>query len=125
MLRKEKKCKNPECEEPIQFFDNPKKLYCNDTCKSRYHYLKDLEENEEIIWIEKALRLNYKIIKNFINKGVYVVNSDVIKALGFNMRVYIDIEQKFFRGLGYKSLRRIKDVFYRYDIIENNIILYY
>jgi hypothetical protein len=125
MYREEKKCKNPECEETIQFFDNPKKLFCNDTCKSRYHYLKDLKENEEIIWIEKALRLNYKIIQHFIGKGIYVIDADVFKSLGFNKNVYIDIEKKFFRELGYRSLRRIKDVFYRYDIMENNIILYY
>ena len=125
MKRIEKKCKNPECDEIIQYFENPKKLFCDSTCKSRYHYLKDLEENEEIICVEKALRLNYKIIKNFIRKGLYIVNADVIKALGFDIDIYIDLEKKYFTNFGYKSLRRIKDVFYRYDVIQNNVILYY
>ena len=109
MKRIEKKCKNPECDEIIQYFENPKKLFCDSTCKSRYHYLKDLEENEEIICVEKALRLNYKIIKNFIRKGLYIVNADVIKALGFDIDIYIDLEKKYFTNFGYKSLRRIKD----------------
>lgn len=125
MKRIEKKCKNPECDEIIQYFENPKKLFCDSTCKSRYHYLKDLEENEEIICVEKALRLNYKIIKNFIRKGLYIVNADVIKGLGFDIDIYIDLEKKYFTNFGYKSLRRIKDVFFRYDVIENNVILYY
>jgi hypothetical protein len=124
MYREEKKCKNPECDSLLSNTENPKKIFCNNSCKSRYHYLKDLEENEEIIWIEKALRTNYKIIVNFIRKGIYVINADVIKALGFNRRVYIDSEEKFCNGIGLEYFRRIKDVFFRYDIIGNNIIIY-
>ena len=125
MYREEKKCKNPECEMLLSIRENPKKIYCNNTCKSRYHYLKDLEENEEIIWTEKALRNNYKIIVNFIAKGVYVINADVMKALGFNRKVYIDSEEKFCNGIALEHFKRIKDVYFRYDVIGNTIILYY
>lgn len=125
MYREEKKCKNSECDMPILIRENPKKIFCNNTCKSRYHYLKDLDENEEIIWIEKTLRINYKIIVNFIRKGVYVINADVIKALGFNRRVFIASEEKFCNGIGLEQFKRINDVYFRYDVIGNNIILYY
>lgn len=124
MYREEKKCKNPECDAIIEFYENPKKIFCNNTCKSRYHYLKDLEENEEIIWLEKALRTNYKIIVNFISKGIYVVNADVIKALGFNRKVFMDSIDIFCNGIDVQYFNRIKDVFFRYDVVANNIIIY-
>lgn len=125
MYREEKKCKNPECDFLLSIRENPKKIFCDNSCKSRYHYLKDLEENEEIILTEKALRTNYKIIVNFIVNGVYVINADVMKALGFNRKVYIDSEEKFCNGIVLQYFKRIKDVYFRYDVIGNNIILYY
>ena len=43
MNRKEKNCLNPECDEIIGYYENPKKLFCNTSCKNRFHYLSDKE----------------------------------------------------------------------------------
>ena len=125
MKRIEKKCKNPECDEIIQYFENPKKLFCNNTCKSRYHYLKDTDENAEIILLNKALRLNYKIIVNFIVNDVYKVDADVARALGFQTNVFMDLNNFSIGGKQYINLRRLKDVYFVYNEERNVIIIYF
>ena len=124
MHRVEKKCKNPECELLIEYYENPKKLFCDSTCKNRYHYLKDTDENAEIILWNKTLRINYKIIVNFIEKGVFVVDAEVAKALGFDRRVFMDLLRRFPSEKNSFSLKRIKDVFFMYDLIDNCIYLF-
>ena len=125
MKRKEKKCKNPECDALIQYFENPKKLFCNSSCKSRYHYLKDTDENAEIILLNKALRLNHKIIVNFIANDVYKVDADVARALGFQTNVFMDLNNFSIGGKQYINLRRLKDVYFVYDEERNVIIIYF
>lgn len=44
MFRTERKCQNLECEVIIEFYENPKKLFCNASCKNRFHYLSDKEK---------------------------------------------------------------------------------
>jgi hypothetical protein len=124
MKRIEKKCKNPECDALIQYYENPKKLFCDLSCKSRYYYLKDTDENAEIISLNKALRLNYKIIVNFIANDVYKVDADVARALGFNRRAYMDTLRRFPGKRNYRSLKRIKDVYFVFDLLKNCIYLY-
>ncbi len=124
MHREEKKCKNPECEAIIQYYENPKKLFCDSTCKSRYHYLKELDENAELIFRNKALKINYKIILNFIEKGVFVIDAEVARAIGFNRRVYMDLYKRFPGEKNTRALKRIKDVFFVYDM-ENEHIYFY
>ena len=94
-MRKEKICKNPECDSLIQFYENPKKLFCDLSCKNRYHYLKDLSENGEINYRNKALKTNYKIIVYFIAKGIFMIDADVARALGFKRSVYMDLLRRF------------------------------
>ena len=124
MFREEKECKNPECDEIIQYSENPKKLFCDLPCKSRYHYLKDTDENAEIILLNKAIRTNYKIIVNFIANDVYKVDAEVARAMGFNRRVYMDLLRRFPGEKNYRSLRRIKDVYFVYNMEYDCIYLY-
>ena len=125
MYREEKICKNPECDAIIQYIENPKKLFCNSSCKSRYHYLKDTDENAEIILLNKALRLNYKIIVNFIVNDVYKVDADVARALGFQTNVFMDLNNFSIGGKQYINLRRLKDVYFVYNEERNVIIIYF
>ena len=60
MFRKEKKCKNPECESVIEYFENPKKIFCNASCKNRFHYLSDREKNHEVYEFEKVFKNKLK-----------------------------------------------------------------
>jgi hypothetical protein len=125
MKRIEKKCKNPECDEIIKYFENPKKLFCDSTCKSRYHYLKDTKENAEIISLNKALRKNYKIIINFIANGIFIIDAEVARALGFQTNVFMDFSNFSIGGKQYINLRRLKDVYFVYDEVRNVIIIYF
>ena len=124
MRRVEKKCKNPDCESVIPFFENPKKLYCDSRCKSRYHYLKDLDENAEFIFRNKVLKTNYKFIVKLIAKGVFVIDAEAARVLGFKRRVFMDLYKRFPGEKNSRSLRRIKDVFFAYDIVKSCIYLY-
>jgi hypothetical protein len=124
MYREEKKCKNPECDSLIQYLENPKKLFCDSTCKSRYHYLKVNEENAEIILLNKAIRINYKFIVSFISKGIFVVDANIARAMGFNRRVYMDLLRRFPGEKNYRSLKRIKDVYFVYNMEYGCIYLY-
>ncbi len=124
MKRKEKKCKNPECDAQIEYYENPKKLFCNSTCKNRYHYLKDTYENAEINALNKALRTNYKIIVNYVAKGIFRIDAEVAKAQGFNRRAYMGLYRRFPSEKNYRSLKRIKDVYFVFDILKNCIYLY-
>ena len=124
MRRVEKKCKNPDCEEVIPYFENPKKLFCDSSCKSRYHYLKDLDENAEFIFQNRALKTNYKFIMKFIAKGVFVIDAEVARVDGFKRRVFMDLYKRFLGEKDSRSLSRIKDVFFTYDIEKDCIYLY-
>jgi hypothetical protein len=124
MFRKEKKCKNPECESVIEYFENPKKLFCNASCKNRFHYLSDREENHEVYEFEKVFKRNYKIAESFLKKNIYRVDAKIAKALGFNRFVYMGIKQFLPNEKLYRSLKRIKDIFFLYDIEEDVIIFY-
>ena len=124
MFRKEKKCKNPECESVIEYFENPKKIFCGASCKNRFHYLSDREKNHEVYEFEKALKNNYEIATNFFKQNIFKVDAEVVKALGFKRSVYMGIKQFSPSEKLYHSLKRIKDIFFIYDI-EEDVILFY
>lgn len=123
MLRKEKLCQNPECEEIIDSFQNPKKLFCSISCKNRFHYIVTKEENYEFEQYEKELKTNYAIIIHFLNKSVFKIKDDVAKSLGFKTNVFMSLERLVKGEKQYKSFKRIKDVFFRYNILEEVIEL--
>jgi hypothetical protein len=124
MNKKEKNCLNPECESVIEYFENPKKLFCNASCKNRFHYLTDKEKNHEVYEFEKGLKANYEIAQNFLNQNIYRVDAKVAKALGFNRRVYMGFKQFSPNEKLYRSLKRIKNIFFLYDIEEDEIVFY-
>lgn len=125
MKRIEKKCKNPECDGLIMYHENPKKLFCDLSCKNRYHYLKDTNENAETISLSKALRKNYKIIMYFISKGIFMIDADVARALGFQKNVFMDINHFFKNGIQYINQRRLNDVYFVHNEVRNVIIIYF
>ena len=124
MIRKERNCVNPECESILEYFENPKKLFCNASCKNRFHYLWDREKNNEIYEFEKALKTNYEIATNFYKQNIFEVDAEVAKLLGFKRSVYMSIKQFSSNEKLYNSLKRIKDIFFLYDIKEFVIQLY-
>ena len=124
MFRKQRTCLNPECESVIEYFENPKKVFCNASCKNRFHYLSDKEKNHEVYEFEKALKTNYDIAQNFFEQNIYRVDAKIAKALGFNKNVYMDLKQFLPSEKLHFYLRRIKDIFFKYDI-EKSVIVFY
>lgn len=124
MFRRERKCQNPECELVIEYFENPKKLFCNASCKNRFHYLTDKEKNQEVYDFGKTLKANYEIAQNFFNQNIYRVDAKVAKAIGFNRSVYMGIKQFSPNEKLYRSLKRIKGIFFLKDSEEDEIVFY-
>lgn len=123
MKRIEKKCKNLECDSLIQYHENPKKLFCNLSCKNRYHYLNYTNENAEIISLNKTLRKNYKIIVYFISKDIFTIDAEVACAMGFQKNVFMDINHFFKNGIQYINQRRLNDVYFVCNKVRNVIII--
>ncbi|WP_296684297.1 hypothetical protein [Flavobacterium sp.] len=124
MHRTERKCKNPECESVIEYIENPKKVFCNASCKNRFHYLSDREKNHEVYEFEKALKRNYEIALHFFKQNIFEVDAKVVKALGFKRFVYMSTKQFSPSEKLYNSLKRIKDIYFRYNIEEDVICFY-
>ena len=124
MFRKQRTCLNPECESVIEYFENPKKVFCNASCKNRFHYLSDREKNHEVYEFEKALKRNYEIALHFFKQNIYKVDAKVAKALGFKRFVYMSTKQFSPSEKLYNSLKRIKDIYFRYNIKQDTIIFY-
>ena len=61
---------------------------------------------------------------NFIEKDVFVVDAHVAKAIGFNRYVYMDLFKRFLGKKYIRGLKRIKDVFFVYDIVNESIYFY-
>jgi|GEM_PF-3151819 len=124
MFRKQRTCLNPECESVIEYFENPKKVFCNASCKNRFHYLSDREKNHEVYEFEKALKRNYEIALHFFKQNLFEVDAKVAKALGFKRFVYMSTKQFSPSEKLYNSLKRIKDIYFRYNIKQDTIIFY-
>jgi hypothetical protein len=61
---------------------------------------------------------------SFISKGIFVVDANIARAMGFNRRVYMDLLRRFPGEKNYRSLKRIKDVYFVYNMEYGCIYLY-
>lgn len=121
MIPKGKKCKNDECVNLIDNSQNPKKLFCSINCKNRFHYLENKKGNFEFEQYQNDLKLNYAIIMHFLNKNIFKIKDEIAKSLGFKTNVYMSVERLVKGEKQYKSFKRIKDVFFRYNMLEEEI----
>lgn len=61
------------------------KKFCDLHCKSSFHYKKSLEETPRFYnKVDKQLKLNRRILKNFNKSGKATVRGSVILDLGFD-----------------------------------------
>ena len=77
-------CKNPECKQEIKKYKSSKRLYCDDTCKNRAHYIKRIEEEGHLIKMDKAMRRNYKILIHFRDLGLGLIEKQTLISHGFD-----------------------------------------
>lgn len=77
-------CKNPDCEDIIEYYKSSKKEYCNDYCRNHAGYLRRGEDNEEFITYDKGMKANYNVLHPFSIKGFTRVNFQLVEKLGFD-----------------------------------------
>jgi hypothetical protein len=63
MKRPEKICVNPQCKEKIPEYKSSARKFCSSSCKNSYHYNKKLEEQEESIANERAIKRFIRLLK--------------------------------------------------------------
>lgn len=73
----------PNCGEEVQGREGKK--FCNSYCKSNYHYerRKD-QENTFFKKVDKQLKLNRRILKNYNRAGKATVRAELLSNHGFN-----------------------------------------
>ena len=76
-----KKC--PYCKTKIK--GRADKVFCTPYCKSSYHYQESLNEDDDLFRsIDKQLRLNRRLLKNYNKAGKAVVRKEALTKEGFN-----------------------------------------
>ena len=79
-----KRCENKECREVIINFKSAKRKYCDDYCKNRAGYLRNLKINAVLIEKDKKLKENYKILTNLKSKGIDSIYEQTLISHGFS-----------------------------------------
>lgn len=63
MKKPEKTCANPLCNAKIHDYKSASRKFCSTPCKNSYHYNKKLEEQEDSIANEKAIKRFFRLLK--------------------------------------------------------------
>lgn len=75
------------CGEPIS--GRSDKKFCKDSCKSAHHYLRSVEkEDSQFKRIDKQLKTNRRILKEFNKAGKATVRKEVLIDEGFNPKFF-------------------------------------
>jgi predicted nucleic acid-binding Zn ribbon protein len=84
-MNETKQCLN--CKENIE--GRIDKKFCSDYCKSNYHYLRNKEKESSLFKkIDKQLKLNRRILRDFNKAGKSTVRAEKIQKEGFNPRFF-------------------------------------
>lgn len=81
----ERKCK--ACNEAL--VGRRDKKFCNDYCRSSYHYEQNQDKKPSMFQvIDKQLKVNRMILKNFNKGGKVTVRKEVLLGEGFNPKYF-------------------------------------
>ncbi|MDB4334943.1 hypothetical protein OAA06_01150 [bacterium] len=84
-MEKSKLCLN--CNEKIE--GRIDKKFCSDYCKSNFHYENNkLKENSLFKSIDKQLKLNRRLLRNFNMAGKSTVRAEKLLSEGFNPKYF-------------------------------------
>jgi len=80
-----KKCLN--CKEKLE--GRSDKIFCTPYCKSSYHYQKSIEKEDNLFKkIDKQLKLNRRLLKNYNKAGKAVIRKEELLKVGFNPKYF-------------------------------------
>ncbi len=72
-----------DCSEEIE--GRIDKLYCNEQCRSAYHYRKNKEQRMTLFArIDRQLKLNRRLLKHFNHSGKSIIRAQKLLDAGFN-----------------------------------------
>jgi len=84
-MQKQKKCN--ACNKLLS--GRSDKKFCDSYCKSSYHYQKSIENTPNFYTrVDKQLKTNRRILKNFNRAGKATVRSDILIKKGFNPKFF-------------------------------------
>jgi len=65
------------------------KKFCKESCKSAYHYMRSIEKEDSLFKnIDKQLKANRRILKDFNKAGKATVRKEVLIGEGFNPKYF-------------------------------------
>ena len=75
------------CGKPIS--GRADKKFCKESCKSAYHYMRSSEKEDSLFKnIDKQLKTNRRILKDFNKAGKATVRAQVLLDEGFNPKYF-------------------------------------
>jgi hypothetical protein len=74
--------KCPNCGDDV--FGRIDKKFCSPYCKSNYHYSANVADNSSYLNIDKQLKINRRLLKDFNRAGKSTVRKEVLIKAGFN-----------------------------------------
>lgn len=114
MIKPIKYCKNLDCGDIMVEYKSSKKEYCSDYCRNHHGYLRRTEENLEFNLYRKGMSENYKLLKLYRDRGIFIEDLIKFEKLGFNTKYLPEI--KFFNIGGVKTkCYQIKDIVFGLD----------
>lgn len=75
-----KKCNY--CNEEV--FGRSDKKYCNVHCRSAYQYSQNKKNESFFLMVQKALKINRKLLKKYNKAGKSTIRKDILLSEGFN-----------------------------------------
>lgn len=75
----------------FQVIGRPEKIFCSDTCRTRYNNTKYKENDHAVIRINRILKKNRKIILALLNEGKSINEKDRLSELGFDFNYYTSL----------------------------------
>jgi len=75
------------CGDPI--FGRADKKFCKESCRSGYHYMRSVEKEDSLFKrVDKQLKTNRRILKEFNKAGKATVRKEVLVGEGFNPKFF-------------------------------------
>jgi len=120
-MKLKKICKNPECNQEIKQYKSSKRLYCDETCKSRNNYLIRTKVEFHLLEMDKAMRKNHKKLLYLKGLDLGPISYQTLKSHGFDFDA-IHKAEIFYDDNGKPiQLYHVYDIYFQ---LENNHLIF-
>ena len=124
MKKQIKYCENPDCRDEIVNYRSSKRKYCSDYCRNYHGHKRRTAENSEIIIFQKGYFENYKLLKLFRDKNIFIEDLVLYEKFGFNTKYFPT--PVYYKINGKKTCCfEIKDILFGLDPNDQTKIIIY